>query len=68
MALYYVETGRGCSIRRARSKEQAEREVLREVGTLEGVQRVREATKRDIEWVRGMGGEVPADYGQKADA
>lgn len=64
MALYYVETGRGCCIRCARSAEQAEREALREVGTYEGVQNVREATERDIEWVRGMGGRVPADYGQ----
>lgn len=68
MALYYVETGRSCCIKRARSEEQAEREVLREVGTYEGVQRVREATKRDIEWVRGMGGRVPADYGQTESA
>ena len=64
MALYYVETGRGCCIQRARSEEQAEREVLREVGTYEGVRLVRKATARDIEWVRGMGGRVPADYGQ----
>lgn len=63
MALYYIETGRGCCIRRARNVEQAERETLREVGTLEGVQLAREATKQDIEWVRGMGGYVPADYG-----
>lgn len=68
MALYYVETGRGCCIRRARSEEQAEREVLREVGTIDGVQLVREATPQDIAAVRGMGGYVPADYGQKADA
>lgn len=68
MALYYVETGRGCCIRCARSAEQAEREALREVGTYEGVQNVREATERDIEWVRGMGGRVPADYGQTESA
>ena len=64
MALYYVETGRGCCIRRVHSAEQAEQEVLREVGAREGVKNVRKATKRDIEWVRGMGGRVPADYGQ----
>lgn len=68
MALYYVSTGRGCCIRRARSEEQAEREVLREVGTYEGVQFVREATPQDIAHVRGMGGHVPADYGQKESA
>jgi hypothetical protein len=68
MALYYVETGRGCGIKRARSEEQAKREVLREVGTIEGVRLVREATRRDIDWVRGMGGNVPADYGQTESA
>lgn len=68
MALYYVETGRGCCIQRARSEEQAKNMILREVGSDEGVQRVREATARDIEWVRGMGGRVPADYGQTESA
>jgi hypothetical protein len=64
MTLYYVETGRGCGIRRARSVEQARRKTLREVGTYEGVRLVREATQRDLNWVRGMGGSVPADYAQ----
>ncbi len=68
MALYYVETRRGCCIRLGRSEEQVRREVLREVGTYEGVQRMREATASDIEWVRGMGGRVPADYGQTESA
>lgn len=68
MTLYYVETGRGCGIRRARSEAQAKREVLREVGTYVGVKRVRKANARDVEWVRGMGGRVPADYGQTESA
>lgn len=68
MTLYYLETGRGCCIQRARSEEQAKNMILREVGSDEGVQRVREATARDIEWVRGMGGRVPADYGQTESA
>ena len=62
MTLFYVETGRGCCIRSARTEQQAEREVLREVGTSEGVQLVRKAAQKDIDWVRAMGGVVPVDY------
>ena len=61
MGLYYIETGMGCCIRRARSEEGARRAVLREVGTYQGVGKVREATQHDIDWVRGMGGNVPGE-------
>lgn len=56
MALYYVETGLGCNLIEARTEDDAKKQTLREVGTYVGVQRVREATKDDINWVRAMQG------------
>jgi hypothetical protein len=56
MTLYYVETGLGCNLIEARTKEAAEKQALREVGTHAGVQLTRQATEADIGWVRAMQG------------
>lgn len=62
MKPYYVTTGNGtCTVVMASSPENAKRKVLAEVGTMTGVTSVREATKEDIAWIRGMGGYVPPD-------
>jgi hypothetical protein len=59
--LFYVETGIGCSIEYGRkgSENKVRERVLREVGTYNGVKRIREATKDDIAWVQAMGGYIP---------
>lgn len=59
MTLYYVETGRGCNLIEASSKERARKEALRDVGTIAGVQLVRKATQDDKDWVRAMQGGKP---------
>lgn len=55
--LYYVSTDRGCGIRAARDEDAVWRQLAREVGT-DNVRDVREATEKDMDWVRGMGGYV----------
>lgn len=58
MKWFYFESDRGCGIRDYRNHESALKGIAREVG--EGyVTVVREATERDIAWVRGMGGYIP---------
>lgn len=57
--LYYASTGCGAYIRLAEDEDDAYEKVLREVGTANGVNYVREATEQDIAWVREMGGYVP---------
>lgn len=59
--LYYVETGMGCGIKCAADEDDARAKTLREVGTMVGVEEVREATAADINWVKKMGGYVPRD-------
>lgn len=59
MKLYYVETGIGCGIRKAKTARGAAKAALSEVGTHAGVRLVRLATDKDIAWVQGMGGYVP---------
>jgi hypothetical protein len=59
MALFYAITGIGACIREARDIRSAHAAVLREVGEYNGVKEVRKATKADISWVKGMGGQVP---------
>ncbi len=59
MKLFYAETGRGACIRKGVDEDEVYDKLLREVGTSDGVQGVREATSRDIAYVKGMGGYVP---------
>lgn len=59
MKLFYVSTGMGCCIMKARDEDHARKQALIEVGTMRGVREVREATESDIAWVRGMGGRIP---------
>ncbi len=61
MPLYYFECDMGCGIRVATNLRQAESRIRREVGTFGDARNIRKATKRDIDWVRGMGGHVPDD-------
>jgi hypothetical protein len=65
MTVFYVETGRGVCLREGRSLESVRASTLREVGTLSGVSVIREASKRDIEWVAGMGGYLPESAKRK---
>lgn len=57
--LYYFESDRGCGIRAARNLQQAEKEIIREVGEY-GFERCRKATDQDIGWVKAMGGHIPS--------
>lgn len=59
--LYYFESLIGCGIRIHSSLKQAEREILKEVGTWNGVQVCRKATQYDISSVKAMGGYIPED-------
>lgn len=52
---FYIETTFGCGIRFAKSLEQAKEKLLKEVGSY-GYKSVREATAKDIAWVKAMGG------------
>jgi hypothetical protein len=60
MKLYYVSTDRGCCLRSASTASAAKRSVANDVG-INNVRDVRLATRKDVEWVRGMGGYVPAN-------
>ena len=55
---YYAETGVGCTIIEAKSIEVARTKVLREVGTMAGIQVIRKATKADLAWVYSMQGKI----------
>jgi hypothetical protein len=59
MALIYAETGMGCCIKNYPNLEKAASGILREVGTQNGVSKVRWATANDVSWVRMMGGTIP---------
>ena len=66
MPLYYGETGSGACLREAKNKGKAARDLLREVGTIAGVEVVRLATKEDIDQVKSMGGYVPEAYREES--
>jgi hypothetical protein len=57
--LVYFECDLGCGIRKFRSIRLAEREITKEVGTINNLTCVRKATKDDIAWVGSMGGHIP---------
>ena len=59
MKYYYAETGMGACIRVAENIDSARKQILREVGTANGIQIIREATKFDIDRVTVMGGLIP---------
>lgn len=59
MGVYYFETAHLCGIRKGLTAASVRREVLREVGTRQGVGVVREATAADVSHILGMGGHVP---------
>jgi len=59
MKLYYFEADCGCGIRRAKSKDSAYKSIQREVGTMNNIDIVQEATEENIAWVKSMGGYVP---------
>ncbi len=56
MKLYYVETGMGCTVVKAKSAAQARAMVLKMVGTYNGVDLVREATDFDVAWYKQFSG------------
>lgn len=57
--LFMIATGCGACLRFGTSEDSVRRAVLREVGTDNGVESVREATAADIAWIRAMGVYVP---------
>ena len=63
--LAYVETGMGCGLREGTSLKKIERDELESVGTYNGVQVCRKATKADIQHVVAMGGYCPENYLEK---
>lgn len=63
--IVYFESSMGCGLREARNLESAEKTILKEVGTYNGIYLVRKATARDIGWVSSMGGYVPNRKGTK---
>jgi hypothetical protein len=64
MPLYYVENDFGCGIRCAKNKKQASSNLLKEEGS-NHAKFVRLARTDDINWVRGMGGNIPKDIYKK---
>jgi hypothetical protein len=57
--LVYAECGCGACIRDYPNLESAEKGILKEVGTREGVSICRWATQNDLNWVKAMGGMIP---------
>lgn len=57
--IVYAETGAGSCLREAKSVDAGRRAILKNVGTSRGVTVCRKATKKDVDWIRGMGGFVP---------
>ncbi len=57
--LFYVETEIGCGIRTGTDEDEVYDEEVESIGTYHSVRLVREATKKDIAWVRTMGGYIP---------
>ena len=59
MKIYYVVFSLGCFLVKADSVELVKKQAQNEYGYSFGPYRIRRATKKDIEWVEGMGGQVP---------
>lgn len=57
--IYYAETGKGSCLEEAGNIEEAKKLILRDVGEYDGIQLLRKATKKDIAWVKAMGGWCP---------
>lgn len=57
--IFYAETGIGCCLVKATSVTNARRQLLSQVGTLNGVQECHVATDEEIKWVHSMGGHLP---------
>ena len=63
MAYYYVETDFGCGIREYTNIQQATKQEKAKVGWAH-FKSIRKATDKDINWVRRMGGALPAGLNQ----
>lgn len=61
MTVYYAETGLGACLCKAKTKKQAEQELLELVGTFNEVSKLRVATEDDKIWVATMGGWLPPE-------
>lgn len=57
--IYNVEFGGFQTLNVAKTLTQAEKDALKEIGTMNEPISVRLATKEDIAWVKGMGGRIP---------
>lgn len=64
--IYYVKALQGCALRLGSDSKTARKAALRELGT-DNVKSIRLATRKDIEWVRSMGGRVPTVSQSKPD-
>lgn len=60
--LFYFETDIDCGLRLGNDKDEVFNEIRAEVGTVNNIQTVREATLKDINWVKSMGGHVPLTH------
>jgi hypothetical protein len=56
---FYVDTSRGCALYTAITAEGAKAEAQQDIGRIETVNRVREATEEDIAWVNAMLAPIP---------
>lgn len=62
MPMYYFSCSKGCGIRQATGIRQARSNIIREVGEYDmiaGPNILRLASKKDIAWVKAMGGYIP---------
>lgn len=57
--LFYIETEFGCGIRLGEDEDEIYEKEKKSIGTEHDITLVREATERDISWVKTMGGYIP---------
>lgn len=60
MALFYFESDMGCGIRDYRNLKEAVNGITKEVGTSNGPMNISKATKKEVDWVKNMGGNIPS--------
>ncbi len=55
---FYVSFAAGCTVVYAKTSHSAAAWARREFGSSSGPYKAKEATKEDIDWVRGFGGRI----------
>jgi len=59
MKMFYYDCDFGASLIKAEDITSARKKIRSEIGTYPQINWIREATKEDIDWVKGMGGRIP---------